>query len=190
MDNATTNKRKRDGNKDIQVVSHRNPLLLITLLFNTIIMGGVAFLQYQSYQKEKNKTDVYDVVRSMLGEKSSHQNSEFPSGDFQKPNHDDGGILMHLDGFTVNLAQDKGPRRFIRLNAVLKFSLNSKENEFRAKRPQIRDSIISILNSKKPNDLLKEEGKEYLKEQIKSSINSFLVDGKVIDIYYVGFQIN
>ena len=102
----------------------------------------------------------------------------------------DDGILLSLDGFTANLAQDDGPRRFVRLNVVLKFSHDSEEGEFRSRRPQIRDSIISILNAKKPNDLLKREGKEYLKEEIKSSINSFLVDGKVTAIYYVGFQIN
>jgi len=79
---------------------------------------------------------------------------------------------------------------FVRLNAVLKFSSSSKSEEFEARKPQIRDTIISILNSKRPEDLLKKEGKVYLKEEIKASINSFLIDGKVVDIFYVGFQIN
>ena len=100
------------------------------------------------------------------------------------------GILFPLDGFTANLAQGDGPRRFVRLEAVLKFSQDSNEEEFKAKKPQIRDRIISLLNSKKPEDLLKVEGKTYLKEEIKSAINSFLVDGKVLDVFYVGFQIN
>ncbi|MCY4643365.1 MAG: flagellar basal body-associated FliL family protein [Bacteriovoracales bacterium] len=108
----------------------------------------------------------------------------------KKQNDDGEGILLPLDSFTANLAQGDGPRRFIRFNAVLKFTRDSLEEEFRARKPQIRDSIISILNSKRPNDLLKKEGKDYLKEEIKSSINSFLVDGKVLAVYYVGFQIN
>jgi flagellar FliL protein len=47
-----------------------------------------------------------------------------------------------------------------------------------------------MLNAKKPEELLKKEGKEYLKEEVKTSINNFLVDGQITDIYYVGFQIN
>jgi flagellar FliL protein len=100
------------------------------------------------------------------------------------------GILFPLDSFTANLAQGDGPRRYVRLNAVLKFSKDSNEEEFKVRKPQIRDTIISILNSKRPEDLLKVEGKNYLKEEIKAAINTFLVDGQVIDLYYVGFQIH
>ena len=52
------------------------------------------------------------------------------------------------------------------------------------------DSIISILNAKKAEDLLNREGKDYLKHEIKSSINSFLSEGRLLDLYYVSFQIN
>ncbi len=97
---------------------------------------------------------------------------------------------MPLEPFTANLAQGEGPRRYVRLEAVLKFSKSSKEEEFKAKQPQIRDAIISILNAKRPEDLLKQEGKEFLKEEIKAAVNSFLLDGNVEDIFYVGLQIN
>ena len=63
-------------------------------------------------------------------------------------------------------------------------------SEVEARKPQIRDTIISILNSKRPEDILKRDGKLYLKQEIKSAVNAFLVDGKVEDIFYVGFQIN
>jgi len=98
--------------------------------------------------------------------------------------------LLPLDSFTVNLAQGEGPRRYVRLDAVLKMSDDAKAPEFEARKPQIRDTIISILNTKRADDLLKKEGKTYLKEEIKASINSFLVDGRVEDIYYISFQIN
>jgi len=98
--------------------------------------------------------------------------------------------LLALDSFTVNLAQGEGPRRYVRLDAVLKMSEDAKTPEFEARKPQIRDTIISILNTKRADDLLKKEGKSYLKEEIQSAVNSFLVDGKVEDIYYISFQIN
>lgn len=166
-----------------------NPLLIVILLLNTIGVGVVGYLQFQAHQREKNKESVYEIVKKVVAD-------EMPSEDGKQPEdalgnkQDEDGLLLPLDAFTANLAQGDGPRRYLRLNAVLKFSVKSKEAEFKARKPQIRDSIISILNSKRPGDLLKREGKEYLKEEIKASINSFLVDGKVIDVYYVGFQIN
>ena len=186
---------KQEGQKrekgDIEELKLRNPLLLLALLLNTLTMGIIGFFQYQEYEREKNRESIYDVVRSVQQESSAEGkgNDYLESTLGKKPNNDD-GILMPLDGFTSNLVKGDGPRRFLRLNAVLKFSQTSREEEFKARKPQIRDSIISILNSKRPGELLNKEGKEYLKEEIKSSINSFLIDGKVIDVYYVGFQIN
>lgn len=166
-----------------------NYLLMAVLLLNIVTMGAIGYFQYRMYQRERNRTSVHDVVRSAMEQERVHDEGLMEDRMGEK-NADSNGILLPLNGFTANLAQDDGPRRFIRLNAVLKFSLDSEEGEFRSRRPQIRDSIISILNSKRPSDLLKKEGKEYLKEEIKSAINSFLVDGKVMAVYYVGFQIN
>ena len=183
---------KEHGEANLQEFRWRNPLLLVVLFLNILSMGAIGFFQYQAHQREKNRLSVHDIVQATMMNKDSvlGQESGVIEDKLGGKGSDNDGILLPLNGFTANLAQDDGPRRFIRLNAVLKFSFDSEESEFRSRRPQIRDSIISILNSKKPNDLLKKEGKDYLKEEIKSSINSFLVDGRVVDIYYVGFQIN
>lgn len=167
--------------------SGKNPLLTIALILNILLMGGIAFFQFQTHQKLASQPSIQDVVKAEMkktGEGEEDQKSE--TGEAQEMQ----GKLLPLDGFTANLAQGDGPRRFIRLNAVLKLSSEANEEEYKARKPQIRDSIISILNAKRPTDLLKVQGKEYLKEEIKSSINTFLVEGKVLDVYYVGFQIN
>ena len=77
-----------------------------------------------------------------------------------------------------------------RLQAVLKFSKGANKKEFETNKPKILDTVNSLLNTKRPEDLLKREGKEYLKAEIKDSVNAFLVDGKVVDVYYTSFQIN
>lgn len=168
--------------------SSKNPLLTILLLVNTLIMGAVGYFQYQSFLKVSSQESVQDILKA--------QNSQGQDGvyseDFENTGEakKDDGILFPLDPFTANLAQGDGPRRFIRLNAVLKFSADSSEAEFNARKPQIRDTIISTLNSKRSEDLLESTGKEILKEELKAAINTFLVDGRVEDIFYVGFQIN
>jgi flagellar FliL protein len=149
------------------------------------MMAVVAYFQWTYMQQLKTQPTVQDIVKAEM------KAIEGEEGSTTTPKKiEDDGILFPLDAFTANLAQSDGPRRFVRLNAVLKFSKVSSEEEFKARKPQIRDAIISILNSKRPDDLLQTEGKSFLKEEIKSAINAFLVDGNVIDVFYVGFQIN
>ena len=166
--------------------SGKSPLLSILVLLNTIMMGAIGYFQYQSHIKMQATPDIRDVVKAEMMKANGEEDVSGATGEAQV----DDGILFPLDGFTANLAQGDGARRFARINLVLKFSKNSNEEEFKRRKAQIRDAIITILNSKRPEDLLNVQGKGFLKEEIKSSINSFLVDGSVIDVFYVSFQIN
>ena len=167
--------------------SNKNPLIMILMIVNIVAMATVAFFQWRFMEMESKRPDLTQLlkekdaaVEGVDGVESEQKKVEV----VKKEN------LLPLDSFTVNLAQGEGPRRYVRLDAVLKMSDDAKAPEFEARKPQIRDTIISILNTKRPDDLLKKEGKTYLKEEIKDSINSFLVDGRVEDIYYISFQIN
>jgi flagellar FliL protein len=166
--------------------SGKNPLLLILMVVNIIAMSVVAFFQWRFMDMEAKRPDLTQLLKEKdapvpEGDSTGEQR---PAEVVKKEN------LLPLDSFTVNLAQGEGPRRYVRLDAVLKLSDDAKVPEFEARKPQIRDTIISILNTKRADDLLKKEGKSFLKEEIKASINSFLVDGRVEDIYYISFQIN
>ena len=168
-----------DGDNIREGRERKSSLFTPMLLFlNTAVILGVAYVQYKMYQDQKHQApSIQDIVASEERDDSAN-------------NQQLEGHLFPLERFTANLAQGDGPRRFVRLKLVLKFSQDSKEEEFKARKPQIRDTIINILNSKRPEDLLKLEGKSYLKEEIKSTINSFWLDGHVMDVFYIGFQIN
>lgn len=167
--------------------SNKNPLLMILMIVNIVAMGTVAFFQWRFMEMEAKRPDLTQLLKEKdsPAEASGDAASEQKVAESVKKEN-----LLPLDSFTVNLAQGEGPRRYVRLDAVLKMSEDAKAPEFEARKPQIRDTIISILNTKRADDLLKKEGKSVLKEEIKSSINSFLVDGRVEDIYYISFQIN
>ncbi len=191
--------------------SGKNPLLVILVLVNTIAVGAIGFFQFQNHKKLNSVTTAADLMKQDLegggGEHAAvaegggghgEKKAEGGHGGGEKKGEGKGevegvkadGLLYPLEPFTANLAQGDGPRRFIRISLVLKFNKEAKKEEVDARKPQISDTIISMLNAKKPEELLKKEGKEYLKEEVKTSINNFLVDGQVTDIYYVGFQIN
>lgn len=179
-----------DDNKAGQVApapatQGKNPLLTILMIVNVISLGTVAFFQWRFMEMEAKRPDLTQLLKEQKNEVETEATAEGKPVEVVKKEN-----LLPLDSFTVNLAQGEGPRRFVRLDAVLKMSEDAKVPEFEARKPQIRDTIISILNTKRAEDLLKKEGKSYLKEEIKTSINSFLVDGRVEDIYYISFQIN
>lgn len=166
--------------------SSKNPLLTLLMVINIIAMGVVAYFQYRFMDMEAKRPDLTQLLKEKdAPTDTSEAGAEQKTVEVVKKEN-----LLPLDSFTVNLAQGEGPRRYVRLDAVLKMSDDAKAPEFEARKPQIRDTIISILNTKRADDLLKKEGKSFLKEEIKASINSFLVDGKVEDIYYISFQIN
>ncbi|MCR9204197.1 MAG: flagellar basal body-associated FliL family protein [Halobacteriovoraceae bacterium] len=170
-----------------KVASSKNPLVTILVVVNTVVLGAVGYFQFMTHQKLAKTPSIRDVVKAEMKKITGEE------GDNQGLTGEavvDDGKLFPLDGFTANLAQGDGPRRFVRLNTVLKFSKDSNEEEFKRRKAQIRDSIITTLNGKRPDDLLSVQGKSYLKEEIKAAINGFLVDGHVIDVFYVSFQIN
>jgi len=170
--------------KSAKTPSSKNPLVAILLVLNMLALGAVAFMQYKFMEMESNKPDLTKLLAESNNVNSDLASEALPTEDLKKES------LLDLETFTVNLAQGDGPRRYVRLQAVLKMSEDSDSTEVEARKPQIRDTVISILNSKRPEDLLKRDGKLYLKEQIKSAINAYLIDGKVVDVFYVGFQIN
>lgn len=176
----------KPGPVETPAPSNKNPLLLLLMIVNIAAMGTVAFFQWRFMEMEAKRPD----LTQLLKEKDLSPANPDAAGEQNQPEIVKKENLLPLDGFTVNLAQGEGPRRYVRLDAVLKMSEDAKSAEFEARKPQIRDTIISILNTKRADDLLKKEGKGFLKEEIKASINSFLVDGRVEDIYYISFQIN
>lgn len=175
------------GQVDSSETSPKSPLIIILMLVNIAAMGTVAFFQWRFMEMEAKRPDLTELLKekdAVTADAEGVNNEQKKTEVVKKEN------LLSLDSFTVNLAQGEGPRRYVRLDAVLKLSDDANAPEFEARKPQIRDTIISILNTKRPDDLLKKEGKSYLKEEIKASVNSFLIDGRVEDIYYISFQIN
>ena len=172
--------------------SSKNPLLVILVLVNTLAVCAIGFFQFKNNQKLNSVMTASDLVQQELahqakgGEEGQSAGAEGAAGAPVKLD----GLMYPLEPFTANLAQGDGPKRYIRISLVMKFTNDTKKEEVDARKPQISDVIISMLNAKKPEELLKKEGKEYLKEEIKNAINNFLIDGHLEDIFYVGFQIN
>ena len=194
--------KKTDDHEGSAATSGKNPLLVVLVLVNTLAVCAIGFFQFQNHKKLNSVTTAADIMQQQLAGGEHAEGGGEAAG---APAGEQGGVaaaagaassvktdgLMYpIDPFTANLAQGEGPKRYIRISLVLKFTKETKKEEVDSRKPQISDAIISMLNAKKPEELLKREGKDYLKEEIKTAINNFMIDGHLEDIYYVGFQIN
>ena len=189
-----------------------NKIVLIASLVNMVATVGVVAVLMLSHQKEASQPTVDDIVKGQAkgghgGEgghsdaKAEHGGGEHGGGEHGGGEHGgggkpeeavtDAGKINALDPFTVNLTTGIGTTpRYVRMNVSVELEQGVPDKEFDIKLPRVRDTIINLLNSKKALELNTVEGREQLKEEIKKSLNVFMMQSKVKGIYFTNFAIS
>ncbi|MBT8370517.1 MAG: flagellar basal body protein FliL [Desulfobacterales bacterium] len=98
------------------------------------------------------------------------------------------GPIYALDTFIVNLANNGG-NRYLRVTMDLELDNKNLESEVNKRLPQVRDSILMILPTKRVEDISSVAGKTTLRDEILEKINSYLAQGKITNIYFKEFVI-
>ena len=98
------------------------------------------------------------------------------------------GPIFSLDTFIVNLA-DKGGKRYLRMTIDLELDSEELESEVKKRLPQVRDSILTILPTKRFDDISSAKGKTALRDQMLERINGLLARGRVTNIYFKEFVV-
>ena len=98
------------------------------------------------------------------------------------------GTIYALDTFIVNLA-DKGGNRYLRITMDLELGIPELESELDKRLPQVRDSILMILPSKRFEDISPVAGKIALRDEILKTLNGFLARGEITNIYFKEFVV-
>ena len=98
------------------------------------------------------------------------------------------GTIYSLETFIVNLA-DKGGNRYLRITMDLELGTPELEPEIQKRLPQVRDGILMILPSKRFEDISSMEGKAALRDEILATLNGFLVEGEITNIYFKEFVV-
>jgi flagellar FliL protein len=98
------------------------------------------------------------------------------------------GTIYGLDTFIVNLA-DKGGNRYLRITMDLELGVPDLEAEIDKRLPQIRDSILMILPSKRFEDISPVDGKIALRDEILQTVNGYLSQGEITNIYFKEFVV-
>lgn len=96
---------------------------------------------------------------------------------------------MPLDPFLVNLA-DTDASRFVKTTFQLGLAEEiEEESKNFISIPAMRDSIITLLSSKTAEQILTPEGKDRLREEIRSRVNALSPEIKVVEVYIVDFVV-
>ena len=98
------------------------------------------------------------------------------------------GPIVSLETFIVNLA-DQGGKRYLRMTIDLELDSEDLEPEINKRLPQVRDSILTILPTKRFEDISSASGKTALRDQMLERINGLLANGKVTNIYFKEFVV-
>lgn len=186
-----------------------NKLVLILTLVNVLVTAGIVGVLVMSFQKQKTSTGIQDInaeagahggdEKAAGGEHGGGGGGghggggggEHGAGGGKSKSHLVAGKMITLEQFTVNLATvgTVNPK-FARVNISVEVPNDDAESEVNQKMPQVRNTIIDLFNSKKPADLATPEGRNFLKDEIKQSLNSFMKTGKVSGVYFTNFALS
>ena len=147
-------------------------LLIGVLLVFMLGMGGGMFMMWNKLAALSIQSAANAGTNPALG-----NNPEQPLGP-----------IYSLETFIVNLA-DKGGNRYLRVTMDFELGNAELQGEVDKRLPQIRDSILMILPSKRFDDISSVEGKTALRDEILEKVNSLLTLGKITNIYFKEFVV-
>ncbi|MGZ5208313.1 MAG: flagellar basal body-associated protein FliL [Sulfuricurvum sp.] len=163
-------------------------IIIIVVLVLILVIGGVVV-----YMMSGNDNTDTEASSGTKKEASAHE-AKAEDGHATSEENSHGsvstevGIMYPLDLFTVNLLSESG-RRYLKVEMNLELEGEELAVELDTKKPVLRDIIIRILSSKSLEEISTAKGKETLKEQIVSELNTRIKDGKIKNVYFVDFVV-
>ena len=100
------------------------------------------------------------------------------------PNQKTVKATLALDPFQVNLA-DTDDLVFVKATFHLGLAEEPDEDVKDLSMSAMRDSIISLLSSKKAEEILTTQGKDKLRDEIRKRVNSIAPEMNVLEVYIV-----
>ncbi len=170
-----------------------NKIVTILTIVNLLACLGIGAVLFISHKKQNAQPQLGDLQASAPVDPHAAAAPTAGGGHGEKAEEKKPvaeSLTMPLEQFTVNLATPGGTaQKFVRVNIALEVGTSEVEKEVQAKMPQVRNAIIDLFNSKRPNDLVSGEQREYLKEEIRNALNSFMNNGKVKGVYFTNFAV-
>ncbi|MEI9475249.1 MAG: flagellar basal body-associated FliL family protein [Deltaproteobacteria bacterium] len=98
------------------------------------------------------------------------------------------GHVYSMEPFLVNLA-DPDQGRYLKVKIDIESTEKKPNEEYQQRLSQLRDSVLTVLSTKRYQDIFDSEGKKKLKEEIISKLNQLVSHFKVKTIYFIEFVV-
>ncbi len=98
------------------------------------------------------------------------------------------GPMVEIKEFVVNIIGTDTPH-YVKASLSLELDKEATQEEVNKRMPQIRDAILLLIGNKTFEELQDIQGKNQVKAELKSKINSFLKSGKVNNVYLTDFVV-
>jgi len=98
------------------------------------------------------------------------------------------GPMVEIKEFVVNII-GTDQAHYVKASLSLELDKDATMEEVNKRMPQIRDAILLLIGNKTFEELQDIQGKNQVKAELKSKINSFLKTGKVNNIYLTDFVV-
>ncbi len=180
--NTKTNSNPTVQDKPASEAKNKSSKIWILLGFLILIAAGDLGFRAYTYFKgpETVLADDQNKDESSISEKSAQA---------KKVQQPEVKAVLNLEPFLVNLA-DKENIRFVK--TTFQLGLEEEPDE-EAQSPvaiaAMRDTIISLLSTKEAEHILTAQGKNKLREEIRTKINSIAPKIKVLEVYIVDFVV-
>jgi flagellar protein FliL len=169
-----------------------NKLVLGVLALNMLALIAVAAILFMAQKKQAKKETLEQVAAGAAQAGAATPAGADPHGGAATPAA--AGSPSETRIFSVGeiITNLSGPASsgYTKISVNFEISKDADEEEMKQRKPQFRDRIISLVNSKKPDELQSNDGRDFLKEDIKSTVNPLLKKGKVEGVFFSSFVIN
>ncbi len=98
------------------------------------------------------------------------------------------GALWPMEPFIVNLLDNQG-ERYLKVAMQLEVSDQTAIAELEQLKPKLRDNVLDLLTAKTYSELIDLPGKQRLREELATRLNSYLTKGKIAKVYFTDFVI-
>ena len=172
------------------------PIILYALvLVNMLVVAGVGFMVWSGRQKDVENAKAIDKVANGVVAEAGAGHGEAAGGHGEGGHEEAGegedfvGKMIPLETFLVNLSGNRGSK-VLKLNMELEVEGERIGEEIDKRKAQIRDIIIILLSSKTYAQLSSTEGKDFLRDEIRDTVNAFLTKGKIKRVHFTEFIFN
>lgn len=140
--------------------------LILLIIIALVVLGAGAGAAY------------FFVLKGGGGEKKEAQ--------AKKETKEATGVNFSFEPFVVNL-MDSGGTKYLKVSIQIELADSKLVEKAKARTPQLRDAVITLLSMKTSEELISSEGKIILKDEIKQRANQILGEGSVLNVYLTDF---